>query len=168
MYNVQFLDQLIDYLYGHKSYDYRAEKEKELLDPANSGKGLFWEKVVEKGMEGRAHLLETNHPGCDMNDKTDMKFATFTTWNSNNFAKVATIHIENKIGPLRICLVYPGRDKHKVYFMFVPTEAHINRKTSHPVKITWSAENERPTGEWWDKYRCSFAQVLQTNPEMSL
>lgn len=167
--DIKFLDELVDFLYPRHPYGFKADKMKELLDPGNSGKGRFWEKVVEKGMAGTANLLEANAHGRDMDDNTDMKFALFTTWNSSKgFRKAATIGIENKIGPLRICLCYPGIDSHKVFFMFVPTKAHINRKTNSPVKINWSSETSFPIGDWWDKYRCNFAEVLKPNPEIIL
>ena len=164
--NVKFLDELIDFMYGDKPYYFRAEKLKEMIDPANSGKGRIWEFICGKGMRGIANLLENNAPYRDMDDNTDMKFSTFTTWDSNRFEKYATIHIENKIGPLRVCLCYPGIDKHKVYFMFVPTEAHMGRDTDHPVKIKWGTKG--PIGEWWEKYQCSFEEVLRPNPELNL
>ena len=79
-------------------------------------------------------------------------------YNNKNGTYQATINSENKTGWLRVCLVAPGIEFRKVYFMLIPPEYHT--KLGSPLKVTFR-NNTAPIGEAWDKFQCSFQDVIK-------
>lgn len=156
MFNPKFLHELVDNLYEDSLEVIRAHELKQLLEDDNN-KGTFWEKVLEKHMLFTKRLSR-NAWYMDFDDGTDAKFATAIRYNNKNGTYQATINSENKTGWLRVCLVAPGIEFRKVYFMLIPPEYHT--KLDSPLKITFR-NNTAPIGEAWDKYQCSFQQVIK-------
>ena len=150
-----FLQDLVNFLYEDQPLAVRDFKIKELLSH-DTNKGFFWKRVLAKAMPHTV-LLERNSWFRDYSDGSDAKFAV-----AGHYAKgplVATIHKQNKIGPLRVCICVPGQFSHRVYFMLIPYEYHSKLNPDSPIKITM--KNFTPYGEIWDRFRCSWEEVTK-------
>jgi hypothetical protein len=55
-------------------------------------------------------------------------------------------------------MVAPGTEFRKVYFMLIPPEYHTTLNS--PLKVTFR-NNTAPIGKVWDKYQCSFQDVIR-------
>jgi hypothetical protein len=156
MFNPKFLHELVNNLYEGEPEVIRSHELKQLLED-DTNKGNFWEKVLEK------HMLFTKRKPrntwyMDFDDGTDAKFATAIRYNNRNGTYQATINSENKTGWLRVCLVAPGIEFRHVYFMLIPPNYHT--ELTSPLKVTFR-NNTAPIGEAWDRYRCSFQDVIK-------
>lgn len=149
----RFLNDLVDNLYENEAI--REHELKRLFEDQNSS-GYFWEKVLEKHMKHTQLCEKRNEKGRDFLDGTDAKFAMAGRY-TNSFARQATIGIENKIGTLRVCLCFKGDKMHKVFFMKIPHEAYRDLKGQN-IKITF--KDFTPYGDFWDKFRCSWEEVI--------
>ena len=153
-FNPRFLHELIDDLYDGQSEDVRKFITEEILLDSNN-KGTFWERCLAKHMP-HTILLGKNTWYKDFSDGTDAKFATAVRYASGVFQ--ASIGIENKTGPLRICMAAPGQKHRKVFFMLIPYEFYSTRNPTSPLKVTF--ESFRPIGEIWDQFQCSWEKVI--------
>jgi hypothetical protein len=152
----KFLHELVDYVYSDLSDEIRQHELKQILNDSH-GKGHFWEQVLKKAMP-HTTILERNAPKRDYEDNSDAKFALLGNYNFSTQRQATISGVENKIGPLRVCLCVRGQHIHKVYFMFIPYEAHSKIKGEN-IKVTF--KNFMPSGAWWDKYQCTWEEVIQ-------
>lgn len=150
---MKFLHELVDSLYEEDVL--RKHELKRLFEDQNSA-GYFWEQVLSKHMPHTTRCEKRNEKGRDFLDGTDAKFAMAGRY-TNSFQRQATIGIENKIGTLRVCLCHKGDSLHKIYFMKIPYEAYAKLKGQN-IKISF--KNFGPSGAFWDKYRCSWRDVI--------
>lgn len=150
-----FLEDLVNYLYEDECVEVRKFKIKELLS-IDTNKGHFWERVLAKGMPHTV-LLERNAWFMDYADGSDAKFAVAGHYTKGPL--VATIHKQNKLGPLRVCICVPGHHHHKVYFMLIPYEYHSKLTPNTPIKVV--IKDFTPHGEIWDRFRCSWEEVTK-------
>jgi len=155
MFKPKFLHELVDNLYEGSLEVIRHHELKRILEDDNN-KGMFWEKILEKHMLFTKRLTR-NAWYMDFDDGTDAKIACAIRYNNKNGTYQATINAENKTGWLRVCLVAPGTEFRKVYFMLIPPDYHT--KLNSPLKVTFR-NNTAPIGEAWDKFQCSFEKVV--------
>lgn len=157
-----FLHDLVNDLYEDKPDVIKEHALKEIFESENN-KGVFWERCLEKWMPF-TERLKHNAWHRDFTDNTDAKLATAIRY-SNNASQATIGGLENKIGHLRVCLVAPG-DKRKVFFMLIPPEYY--KRSKHPIKVTFN--NFVPSGAVWDKFQCSWEEVIapivDTEPEI--
>jgi hypothetical protein len=154
-FNPKFLHELVDDLYQNPVI--QEHEMKKLFEDQNSS-GYFWERVLAKHMTHTMICEKRNQKGMDFKDGTDAKFALAGRY-SKSVQQQATIGIENKIGTLRVCMCYRGDKFHKLYFMKIPHEAY-SKVRGQNIKITFS--NFTPSGSWWEKYQCSWREVIAT------
>jgi|688.fasta_scaffold451290_2 hypothetical protein len=152
---MKFLHELVESVYENP--DVSNHELKRLFEDQNSS-GYFWEKCLAKHMKHTSLCEKRNEPGRDFLDGTDAKFAMAGRY-TNSFSRQATIGIENKIGTLRVCLCYKGDQYHKVFFMRIPHEAYKDLQGEN-IKITFSRKNLFPMGKFWEKYQCSWEEVI--------
>jgi hypothetical protein len=150
---MKFLHELVNSLYDDEAL--QTHELSRLLED-HTCTGYFWEKVLAKHMTHTSLCERRNEKGKDFLDGTDAKFAMAGRY-TDSFQRVATIGIENKTGTLRVCLCCRGEKFHKVHFMRIPHEAYANLNGQN-IKITFSSFN--PMGSFWDKYRCSWEEVI--------
>lgn len=150
-----FLQDLVNFLYADESPDVREFKTKEILS-YDTNKGFFWEDVLAKAMPHTERLKRNAHY-MDFLDGSDAKFAVAGFYTKGPL--VATIHKQNKTGPLRVCICVPGQHQHKVYFMLIPYEYHSQLTPNTPIKVV--IKNFTPHGEIWDRFRCSWKEVTK-------
>jgi hypothetical protein len=153
-FNPKFLHELIDDLYADQSKDVRKFITEEILLDSNN-KGTFWERCLAKNMP-HTTLLGKNTWHKDFSDGTDAKFATAVRYASGVFQ--ASIGIQNKTGPLRVCMAAPGQTHRKLFFMLIPYEFYSTRNPTSPLKVTF--ESFRPIGEIWDAFQVTWEQVI--------
>ena len=159
-FNPKFLHELIDNLYSNESESVRFFMHREILKDSNN-KGKFWENVLAKHMP-HTKLLEHNAWYKDFSDGTDAKFASAVKYTSGVYQ--ASIGMENKTGTLRVCMIAPGTDFRRLFFMLIPYEFYSTRNPNSPLKVTF--ENYKPMGEIWNKFQCSWEQVI--SPEIKV
>lgn len=152
-FNPKFLHELVNDLY--KDPVIQEHELKKIFEDQNSS-GYFWEQVLAKHMPHTMICEKRNQKGMDFKDGTDAKFALAGRYQDAD-QRQATIGIQNKIGTLRVCMCYRGDIYHKLFFMKIPYEAHSKVKGQN-IKITFSTF--QPTGRWWDKYQCSWDEVI--------
>lgn len=152
-FNPKFLHDLVHDLYDDPVI--RAHEYQRIFDDQNSS-GFFWEQVLAKHMVHTKICEKRNQKGMDFTDTTDGKFAMAGRY-SDSEQRQATIGIENKIGTLRVCLCYQSQHYHRLFFMRIPHEAYSKVKNKN-IKITFT--NFAPSGAWWDKYQCSWKEVI--------
>lgn len=168
-FNPKFLSELVNDLHSDKSVQIRQHIMESILND-DQNKGQFWEQVLAKHM-GHTKLLEGNEWYRDFDDNSDAKFATLSNLENKQSGRSnfqATIHINNKIGTLRVCIcaTLPGVMNPKVYFLLIPYEGYKKylEKTNdegipHPIKISFS--NFNPHGDVWQKYQTNFEGVCK-------
>jgi hypothetical protein len=149
-----YLHELVNNLYEDQTESTRKFMVSEILDDANN-KGRFWERVLAKHMP-HTKLLKHNTPFKDFDDGSDAKFAISGRYVSGVFQ--ASIGIENKIGTLRVCMVSKGDQYHRLFFMRIPYSFYCQRNPESPLKISFV--NFVPYGEIWDKFQCSWEEVI--------
>jgi len=150
-----FLHELVNSFYPNPII--RELKYKEILEDPNVS-GSFWEQVLEHHMPHTNRCKKRNQVGKDFEDYSDAKFTMAGRYTDSN-SRVATIGgITHKIGTLRVCLCMKGGEFHKVYFMKIPHEAYANLAGEN-IKISF--KDYTPTGKMWDKYQCSWEEVIQ-------
>lgn len=150
----QFLHELVNNLHESETESVRSFMIREIVKD-NNNKGAFWESVLAKHMPHTIRLLH-NAWHKDFSDGTDAKFASAVRYESGAYQ--ASIGIENKTGTLRVCMIAPGAESRRLFFMLIPYEFYSTRNPNSPLKITF--ENFRPIGEIWDNYRCSWEEVI--------
>jgi hypothetical protein len=155
-FNPTFLHELVNDLYEDEPDSIKEFMVREILKDKNN-KGYFWERVLEKHMRGHTILLEHNTWHKDFADGTDAKFSTAARYQTGVFQ--ASIGIENKTGTLRVCMVNVGDKFHKLYFMLIPYSYYSKRNQNSPLKVTF--QNFHPYGEIWDRFRCSWKDVIK-------
>lgn len=157
--NPKFLHELVFDLYEDKHPMIQEhELQRALEDNVGHYVGDMWEKVLAKHMP-HTTLLGRNAWHRDFSDGTDAKFASISKYTYTKFHKgtiQATVRHENKIGTLRVCVCFPGDKLHKVYFLLIPHDYYST--FAAPIKINF--KNFSPFGETWDRFRCSFQQVI--------
>lgn len=153
----KFLDQLFDLLYADKLEETKNELMK-YFRKVKEVRGAWWEEVLEQHMPFTKRHQDKNEPGSDFLDLSEAKFASGARYvKSGNFQ--ATIeNTENKTGTLRVCLCVWGQHRHKVFFMLIPHKEYSTWGKRN-AKIT--IQNFKPMGALWDKYRCSFQDVIR-------
>ena len=150
---MKFLSELVSSVYSDPVlFEHELKR---LFEDQNSS-GYFWEKCLAKHMPFTQLCEKRNEQGKDFLDGTDAKFAMAGRY-SDSPQRQATIGIENKTGTLRVCLCYKGDAHHKVFFMKIPHDAYKNLKGQN-IKITF--RNFVPYGEFWDRYNCSWEEVI--------
>jgi hypothetical protein len=153
----QFLHELFDDLYGNfikEIQDVFWEQLKEVPE----FRGHFWEKVLEKHMPFTKRHDDVREQGSDFLDLTEAKFGSGARY-ADDGTIVATIgNTKNKTGTLRICLCAWGQKYSPVAFMLVPYSEYSKWKS--PMKVKFR-NNNIPIGKRWDKYRCSFQDVIK-------
>jgi len=163
--NPKFLNELVYDLYENEPEIIRQHELRKLIEDSDGNyKGAMWEKVLEKYMPHTVRLPK-NAWYRDFADGSDAKFCSISKYKDGRNRIQATISgVENKIGPLRVCMCFPGDKLHKVYFLFIPQQ-YYQTLSGHPIKISFSTFS--PCGEIWDKFRCSFSEVIQpiSNPQ---
>lgn len=153
-FNPKFLHELVDYLYDTQPKVIKDFALNQILEDDQS-KGRFWEKVIAKSMT-HAVLLERNAPYRDYSDNSDAKFCMLVRYSSGTMQ--ATISgVENKIGDLRVCICVRGQNVHRLYFLRIPY-SYYSKLSGYPIKITF--KHFTPIGEVWDKFNCSFTEVV--------
>lgn len=140
--------------------EYADEDIKKLIKVARKGElncGIIWERITKEklGLEP----LRPNSSWRDHIDGTDSKFCSVVRMNNrenkpNCFQ--ATVSTRNKIGQLRVCMWDPFFADN-LYFMLIPYEYFI-KYNGNPIKITF--QNFMPKGPHWDKWQCTFEQVV--------
>lgn len=153
----KFLHELFDSLYGNIIKEAKDLFWDQIINE-EAARGTFWEKVLEKHMPFTKRHAKRNEQGSDFLDKTDAKFGGGSRYSADGTIQATIGGIENKTGTLRVCLCAWGQHSHKVYFMLIPYEEYSTWKS--PAKITLRA-NSTPIGPLWDKYRCSFQDVIR-------
>lgn len=156
---MKFLHELVLSVYENPIL---AEHELNRLFADQNSSGYFWEQCLAKHMPHTRLCEQRNARGKDFLDGTDAKFAMAGRY-TNSVSRQATIGIENKIGTLRVCLCYRGDKFHKVYFMKIPHKAYKDLEGQN-IKITF--QNFKPMGAFWDKYQCSWEEVIA--PEVDI
>ena len=149
----KFLHELVEDLYDNPVLQ---EHELSRLFEDQNSVGYFWERVLSKHMIHTTLCEKRNQKGKDFLDGTDAKFAMAGRY-TNSFQRQATIGIENKIGTLRVCLCYRGDKFHKLFFMKIPYHAYKDLKGQN-IKISF--KNFTPSGYFWEKYQCSWKEVI--------
>jgi len=156
-----FLHDLVNDLYEDKPEIVREHALSEIFE-SDQNKGMFWERVVAKHMPFTKRLKH-NEWYRDFADNTDAKLATAVRYEKSGVFQATIGGLENKIGYLRVCLIAPTK---KVYFMLIPPEYY--KRSIHPIKVTF--KNFAPYGEVWDKFQCSWEEVIapivDTKPEI--
>lgn len=153
----KFLHELFDSLYGNIIKEAKDLFWEQILNE-EAARGTFWEKVLEKHMPFTRRHSQSNYVGSDFLDKTDAKFGGGSRYSADGTVQATISGYENKTGTLRVCLCAWGQHSHKVYFMLIPNDEYFKWKS--PAKITLRA-NSTPIGPLWDKYRCSFQDVIR-------
>lgn len=154
-FNPKFLHELVNDLYSHLAPDIREHELMQIVEDKH-GAGFFWEKVLEKHMP-HTTLLGRTTKGKDYEDFSDAKFCSLVRYNTGVFQ--ATIgNLKNKIGTLRVCMCVKGHNYHKLYFMLVPY-SYYSTLSGHPLKVSF--RNFQPFGELWDKFQCSWDEVIK-------
>jgi hypothetical protein len=156
---METITDLIDFLYRDKVYQLRQHVLEQVVRSPDNNKGHFWEQCLEKAMKPHTKLVGGNTKGYDfLPCKSDAKFSTF--YKRSDGVYEASVGIENKIGTLRVCLVAPGHDRHRLYFLLIPYKAYIPyQKGSQSIKITltpnWTICNK------WRPYVCKWEDVTK-------
>jgi hypothetical protein len=153
----KFLHELFDSLYGNIIKEAKDLFWEQILNE-EAARGSFWEKVLEKHMLFTKRHAKRNQIGSDFLDFTEGKFAGGARYSADGTVQATIGGVENKTGTLRVCLCAWGQHSHKVYFMLIPYEEYSTWKS--PAKITLRA-NSTPIGPLWDKYQCSFQDVIR-------
>lgn len=153
----KFLHELFDSLYGNIIKEAKDLFWDQIINE-EAARGTFWEKVLEKHMLFTKRHAKRNQIGSDFLDFTEGKFAGGARYSADGTIQATIGGVENKTGTLRVCLCAWGQHSHKVYFMLIPYEEYSTWKS--PAKITLRA-NSTPIGPLWDKYRCSFQDVIR-------
>ena len=163
--NIKFLHELVDYLHADKTYDVRKYVQEQISKTVDNNKGHFWEEVLQKAMRKHTTLLGGNARGRDFTDNSDAKIGVFYRCMDRNGIRnkweVSIGGIQNKIGPLRVCLVVPGDNYHKVFFLFIPHEAYQKYKDGSDALKFGLSPSGKPTSPLMDRYQVSFEKVCQ-------
>lgn len=160
---MRFLSELVEYAHSNHSDETKEYIIHQMVKTVDSNKGYLWEEVLEKAMPHTTRL-PGNTVGMDFADTTDAKFAKFHR-NKRGTTQAASISgISNKVGPLRVCLLVPGHEFHRLMYMFIPHAAYAPYITGHnsALKVTLSPRGnvQGPLS----KYVCSFVDVCKPYP----
>lgn len=160
---MQFLHKLIDYVYEDDIHEVRKHVVKQVVKSKDNNKGYLWEQALAKAMKGHTKWLGGNTKGMDFSDGSDAKIAVFYQKKSGlRYVWEASVSgIGNKKGPLRVCLVVPGENYHRLFFMFIPYNAYqeyING--SDALKFGLNSKGV-PTSPLFEKFQCDWVQVAK-------
>ena len=137
---IQWLHELVDYLYGDRTYDLRNYILEQTAKSKDTSKGFFWEHVLAKKMKNHTKHLGGSTAGKDFDDYTEAKLAVFYK-KRDGVLEASVSGVRTKIGDLRVCLVVPGEVWHRVYFMYIPHDSFQKYlKGSDALKITLDAK----------------------------
>ena len=153
------INQLIDYVYGNQGYSVRKHVFEQLVRTPDNNKGHFWETCLAKAMSPHTKLIGGNNKGYDFEPcKSDAKIATFYKKSDGSYE--ASVGIENKIGPLRVCIVVPGHEIHRVFYLLIPHKAYKPyQEKSQCIKIHMN--NNWVITDKWRKYVCKWEDITK-------
>lgn len=155
---IKTLIDLIDFTHQDKSTDVKNYIIEQALSIDNN-KGKLWEDTLSKAMASHTILLGGNTKGRDFTDSTDAKFSVFYKKSDGKW-EASVSNIRHKIGPLRVCLCYPGENYHRLFFLFIPYEAYQKYTVGSSClkfKISPRGNITSPLS----KYVCSFEDVCR-------
>jgi hypothetical protein len=153
---MKYLSDLMDYAFPGADGNTRKMIWEGIKNDA-IGKGAMWENSIAKLMPHTIQLNK-NAQGKDYDDSSDAKFCVVVRMSNSGIYQATISNTKNKVGWLRVCLCDPHTSSNpRLYFMLVPYEAYS--KLKGPMKVTFNRWGN-PTGPYWDKYQCSFQQVI--------
>jgi hypothetical protein len=157
---MRYLTDLVEYVHSNRSIETKKYIIHQMVKTVDSNKGYLWEEVLEKAMSHTTRL-PGNSVGMDFTDTTDAKLARFSRKKNASTLEASISGIANKVGPLRVCLLVPGHEFHRLMYMFIPYEAYAPyiRGHSSALKVTLSPRGnvQGPLS----KYVCSFDEVCK-------
>lgn len=158
---IREVKDLINYLYEDKPEEVIKFLINQIAKSTDYNKGYLWENVLAKAMP-HTKLLGGNTKGMDFTDGSDAKIGTY--YRKSDGKKEVSVGIKNKTGTLRVCLVDPGQDFHRVFFLLIPEHAYKSySEGSQAVKFGLNPRGS-PTGKL-AKFMCSWDQVIAELPK---
>lgn len=155
---------LINYLYEDKPEEVRKFLVDQIAKSTDYNKGYLWEHVLAKAMPHTV-LLGGNTKGMDFTDGSDAKIGTY--YRKSDGKQEVSVGIKNKTGTLRVCLVVPGQNFHRVFFLLIPEYAHKPYSDgSQAIKFGLSPRGS-PTGKL-AKFLCSWEEVITELPKITI
>ena len=157
---MRWLHELIEYAYGERDPQIKQYILEQAMNTSDNNKGYMWEYVLNKAMHTHTTWLGGRFPHMDYTDTTDAKIGTFYR-RKDGVWEASIGNIRTKVGPLRVCLVVPGENLHRLYFLFIPHAAYQKyTKGSDALKITLNAKTNNISGEL-TVYQCTFEDVVR-------
>jgi hypothetical protein len=157
---MRFIHELVEYAHSERDVGTKQYIIDQMVKKVDSNKGYLWEEVLEKAMPHTTRL-SGNAVGMDFADTTDAKFSRFYRKKSGTTLEASISGISNKVGPLRVCLLVPGQELHRLMYMFIPHQAYepYIKGQNSALKVTLSPRGN-VQGEF-AKYVCSFDDVCK-------